>query len=200
MAVFPESVDQAIRAAVAQLDAVRDYNAERMAQGRAPMQIGLGIHYGKTMLGMVGEAERMQLDLLSDSVNLASRLEGLTKIYGASIIASEDAVSQVADADAFSMRFLGVARVKGRQAAVSLFEILDGENEGVRSLKQETRDVFEEGLRLYHEKQFADASVRFNLVKGRNPDDRAAVYYLARAAEYMVRGAPQAWGGVDVME
>ena len=85
-------VEDALDASIAKLRAVTRYNEERRARGEPAIRIGIGVHTGRMTLGTVGEAERMQGDLLSDAVNLASRLEGLTKRYGAPLIISAEAL------------------------------------------------------------------------------------------------------------
>ena len=192
MAVFPRPVDQCVDAAIAQLEEVRRYNAERVAAGRIPLEVGIGIHFGKTMLGTVGEGERTQIDLLSDSINLAVRIESLTKTYGSSIIASDSAFEALTAPSRFAWRSLGTVRVKGRQSPVRLFDFLDGEDDGVRRLKIETRDDFEEGLRLYEAGDAVAARALFEAVYQRNPADRAAAVYARRATDRIMGGAPDA--------
>lgn len=88
MAVFKERTEDAIDSAIAQLNELSIYNQRRVANGYSPIKTGYGIHTGFMMLGMIGEVNRMQGDAFSDHVNLAARLEGLTKYYGAQIIIS----------------------------------------------------------------------------------------------------------------
>ena len=196
MAVFPGPIEEAFEASIEMMDQVALLNDERRARGEIPIKVGTGVHSGKTMLGTVGEAERMQADLLSDTVNLANRLEGLTKIYGSAIIISEAALDRVTDPARYSVRFLGKAQVKGRQEAVSIFEVLDGEPADIREVKLATRAAFEEGLTLYYEKQFAEAGVLFSTVLQRNPDDKTARLYLQRTEKYRVEGVPPQWEGI----
>lgn len=200
MAVFPERVDDALEAAVEQLKQVALFNAARQQHGQVPIRVGTGIHTGNMMLGTVGETERMQLDLLSDAVNLASRLEGLTRLYSASIIVSEATFLRLAAPDHFKIRFLGKAQVKGRQKTVSVFEVFDGEPPARLDRKLTTKPAFEDGLARYYERRFREACVCFNDVLRRDPEDKAAQLYLTRAAQYMVEGVPAAWEGVEVLK
>jgi len=91
MALFPHGehgADDALKAAIEIKYSLMDFNKEREALGQIPIQVGIGLHTGMLMLGILGEAERMEGTVISDSVNLASRLEALTKHYGASLTTS----------------------------------------------------------------------------------------------------------------
>ncbi len=122
MALFPSGPDDAIRAAREMMRVLRDFNVE---EARAkPIDIGIGIHTGVLMLGTIGEARRMEATVIADAVNLASRLEGLTRTYGVHIITSEQALAGVADPSAYPHRHLGTVQVKGKRRAVEIYEIL----------------------------------------------------------------------------
>lgn len=200
MAVFPENADDALRAGIAKLQKVSVYNTARLARGYKPIQIGIGLHIGPLMMGIVGEAARMQGDVLSDVVNLASRIEGLTKFYGVSLIISEKVYKRLEEPDRYNVRLLGKVQVKGRGAPVSLFEIFDGDPPEIIEIKQQTKSDFEEGLFLYYQRQFPEASVYFNNVLKRYPEDKTARIYMQRAAHCMVHGVPEDWTGVEVMQ
>ena len=88
MALFPESADDALQAAIAIQKEVAIYNRYRQKSGYRAIAIGIGLHRGSLMLGTIGEEQRMESTVISDAVNLASRLEELTKVYGVSILIS----------------------------------------------------------------------------------------------------------------
>lgn len=199
MAIFPQSADDAVRAGISQLKQVAQFNADRQARGYHPIQIGLGVHTGSLMVGIVGDAARMQGDALSDNVNLTSRLEGLTKFYGVSLIISDEVFRRLEDPSGYHLRFLGKVQAKGRETPISVFEVFDGEPDAILEVKQQTKSDFEEGLMLFLQKQFPEASVHFNSVLKHNPGDKAARLYLQRAAHCMVHGVPDDWTGVEVM-
>jgi adenylate cyclase len=200
MAIFPESADDAVRAGISQLKQVAQFNADRQARGYHPIQIGIGVHTGSLMVGIVGDAARMQGDAFSDNVNLTSRLEGLTKFYGVSLIISDEVFRRLEDPGRYKLRFLGKVQAKGREAPISLFEVFDGDPAAILEVKQQTKSDFEEGLMLFLQKQFPEASVHFNSVLKHNPGDKAARLYLQRAAHCMVHGVPDGWTGVEVMQ
>ena len=121
--------------------------------------------------------------VISDAVNLASRLEGLTKTYKTSIIISEDTLLKIKDPTRYNYRFLDVAKVKGKREATYLYEIIDGEAAPVRKLKLETLALYNSGIELFKNKRYAQAVVAFNKVLLANPDDTAAQLYLHRCSE-----------------
>jgi two-component system sensor histidine kinase ChiS len=199
MALFPESADDAVQAAIAMHAAVSEYNKDRKKKGFQPIGIGVGLHIGDLMLGIIGHEERMQGTVVADAVNLASRLEGLTRIYGSTISISEPTLSQLKDPDKYKHRFVDKVQVKGKKDPVSVHEVFDSDPPPVIELKEQTKDDFEQGLCLYYDRKFSEASVKFNQVLEKHPEDRAARIYLKRSANYMVNGVPDDWTGVEVL-
>ncbi|MBM3380957.1 MAG: adenylate/guanylate cyclase domain-containing protein [Betaproteobacteria bacterium] len=131
MALFPESPVHAVRCAIDIQIALRTFNDRWLGLINQEVAVGTGIHYGPMVLGIVGYAERLSSTVMSDSVNLASRLESLTKKYAAKIIVSEDTLQHMSSAESkeFSVNMLDSVRVKGRSAMVTLYEVkVPGEN------------------------------------------------------------------------
>jgi len=199
MALFPHTADDGVQAAIAMHAAVSEYNKDRKKKGFEPIGIGVGLHIGDLMLGIIGHEARMQGTVVADAVNLASRLEGLTRVYGSSISISEPTLSQLKDPDKYKHRFVDKVQVKGKKAPVSVHEVFDGDPAAVIKLKEKTRDDFEQGLCLYYDRKFSEASVKFNQVLEKHPEDRAARIYLKRSANYMVNGVPDDWTGVEIL-
>ena len=199
MALFPDTADSAVMAAIAMHAAVGGYNSEREKEGFQPIGIGVGLHTGDLMLGIIGSKERMQGAVVADAVNLAARLEGLTRIYGTSITLSETTLSHLEEPDKYKHRFVDKVRVKGKKEPVTVYEVFDGDPQPVVELKDQTKTSFEEGLRLFYERKFSESSVQFNQVLQRNSEDMAARIYLKRCAKYMVNGVPDDWSGVETL-
>lgn len=196
MAVFPDRVEDAIDAALAQIRALEDYNQQRQQVGEFPIHIGLGIHIGHMMVGIVGEENRIQGDALSDNVNLTARLEGLTKYYGVPLLVSEDVLKKLPDSHAYQVRFLDRAIVKGRTEPIAVYEIVDAEPETVQVLKSETLTTFNQGVQQYQLGQFSVASQFFQAVLAQNPNDQTAQVYLERIQFLTDQGIPTPWTGV----
>jgi two-component system sensor histidine kinase ChiS len=200
MAIFPGQPENALNAAVDMLSQLRLYNTHRQHSHYKSIHVGIGLHTGNVMLGTIGESERMDGTVIADAVNLTARLEGLTKRYGASILISEYTLAKLTEPQTYNHRFLGKIQVKGKNEAVSVFEIYDGDPEKVRELKMETNADFEQGLQHYFAKEFVAAAGCFKQVLGVNPTDKTARLYLERSAQFMVHGVPEGWQGVEVIE
>ena len=199
MALFPGSADDGVQAAIAMHAAVAEYNQDRQQKGFQPIGLGVGLHIGDLMLGIIGHQKRMQGTVVADAVNLASRLEGLTRVYGSSITISEPTLAQLNNPDEYKHRFVDKVQVKGKKDPVSVHEVFDGDPPAIIDLKEQTKDDFEQGLCLYYDRKFSEASVKFNQVLEKFPDDRAARIYLKRSANYMVNGVPDDWTGVEIL-
>ncbi len=197
MAIFPRSVDDALQSSLETLRQLQEFNKVREKKSQQPIEIGVGLHSGGLMLGIVGEEERLQGDIFSDAVNLTNRIEGLCKQYGVSIIISEAASRELKDRDSYHTRFLGKIQVVGKDDFVSLYEVYDGDPDDVLALKLKTKEDFENGLASYFVKEFARAVVSFENVLKISPKDKAAKLYLERAAQYVVKGVPEDWQGVE---
>jgi len=200
MALFPRSAEDALNNSIATLRLLAKHNEGRRVKGETAIQIGVGLHTGSLMLGIVGEQERMQGDIFSDAVNLTNRIEGLCKFYGASIVVSETTLGKLTNRGEYHTRFLGKVQVKGKDVPISLFEVYNGDPESIIELKLKTKKDFEEGLYRYFDKDFTNASVFFKNVLDVNAKDKTARLYLERSAQFMVRGVPEGWEGVEAVE
>jgi adenylate cyclase len=193
MAVFPEGADDAVAAGVAKQKRVQEFNEERLATTDLPLQVGIGIHVGHMMLGMVGEESRIQGDAFSDNVNLTSRLEGLTKFYGVSMLISGQTLEHLSRPDRYQIRFLDRAIVKGRNEPLAVYEVLDAEPKDIRQLKLQTRTDFERGIQFYRDRAFSEARACFERVLAVHSLDKTAKLYLERITALLEQGIPENW-------
>jgi two-component system sensor histidine kinase ChiS len=200
MALFAEKPDDALDAAIDTFRGLRILNEQREAEGRIPVRIGVGIHYGKLQLGIVGEIERAQPDIISDAVNLTARIEGLTKYYGASVIVSQDAIDALQYPEVYRTRLLADVMVKGKNEPVRLIEMFDGESEEVIELRMQTMDDYQAGLEAYAERAFTEAAARFDAVLSVNPEDKAASMYAERSRHLAQNGVPEDWSPVERLD
>jgi PAS domain S-box-containing protein len=180
MALFSGDADNALKAGIAMLQSLADYNQHCAKSGYVPIQIGIGINTGSLTLGTVGGQSRMDGTVISDAVNLASRLENLTKKYDVSLFISHHTLARLQDPTHYSIRLIERLKVKGKSKAVAIFEVLDGEPPEIREVKLATKTKFEEGLLLYYRHSFREAASVFQDVLSINPKDKVAQIYLER--------------------
>ncbi|MBV8193019.1 MAG: adenylate/guanylate cyclase domain-containing protein [Alphaproteobacteria bacterium] len=125
MALFV-CADDALRAGLAMLDTLDQFNAGRRAAGREPIAIGIGINSGSLMLGTIGERHRMDGTVISDAVNLASRVESLTKDYRKPLLISEFTRRALGDPAAYDIHPVDMVVVKGKTRPVMIHEVRRG--------------------------------------------------------------------------
>ena len=122
MALF-EKADDGARAGLAMLETLERFNAARRAAGAEPVAIGIGLNSGSLMMGTIGEQHRMDGTVISDAVNLAARLESLTKDYHVPLLISQFAVDRLDDPGAYVLRPVDTVVVRGRSQPVTIFEV-----------------------------------------------------------------------------
>jgi len=196
MALFPNGADDAVCGAIAMLQTLEKFNEERIGRGEEPIAIGIGIHTGVLMLGTIGGENRMDGTVISDAVNLASRVENLTKIYGASLLITEHTYNKLIDVNEYSIRLIDKVKVKGKTQPVIVFEVLDGETIKMRDAKLATLGIFAEAFVAYQRRNFDLAEQLFTKCLEHNPKDQAARIYLDRALHWQKFGNHSTWDGV----
>ena len=200
MALFPGGADDAVQAAIALQQAVAAYNETRQAAQHQPIGVGIGVHTGRLMLGIVGEPERMDGTVTADAVNTAARLEGLTRRYDVGLIISEQTRQALVDPAAYALRAIGRVQVKGKQQPIALYEVLDGTTVRERRRKIASQAEFGQGLVWYEQGHFAAAADCFAAALAHDPTDGPARLYATQAAYFTVHGSPPGWLGVDVLD
>jgi two-component system sensor histidine kinase ChiS len=180
LALFPQKdgADMAVRTAIAIQEKVQEYNTHRAKCNYRPLAMGIGLHTGILMVGVVGTEDRMQNTVVSDAVNLASRLESITKVFGVSLAISEETFKKLSNPGSYKFRFIGKVRVKGKSAPVSVFEIFDGINPVMQERKIKANMFFEQGMVHYYQKNYAEALMSFRKVREILPDDGASAFYM----------------------
>jgi two-component system sensor histidine kinase ChiS len=199
MALFPTPSD-GLQASLSMMDQVKSFNKKLSENNNDQIQVGIGLHSGPSMLGILGDEERMDASLVSDAVNIASRMEGLTKFYSAQIVVSESTINQIEEKDNYLHRFLGRVLVKGKTRITNVIEIFQADDPDIREMKTKTKSDFEKGLELYFTKDFTQAAAFFKKVTDLNPNDSAAKFYISNSAKHMVEGVAEDWEGVENLE
>lgn len=189
LALFPETPDDAVQAAIAIQRALTEYNRQHTLRGERPIEVGIGIHCGETILGLIGETERLEGTVISDAVNVASRLESLTKVYQTPVLLSEDVWGHVAEPSKYQSRFVDKVRVKGRTATLAILEIYDGRDPVRRDAITASREHFERALAAYALHDYQTALVYFQEIADSNQGDHLVSLYVNRCVYALERGS-----------
>lgn len=184
-ALFPNGGKDAVSAGHRLRRAKTEFNQRFTGEIGEDLEFGVGIHSGSLMLGTIGESKRMDTSAISDTVNLASRIESLTKYFHVGLAISAATYRQLDDSQHENSRFLGKLPIRGKAESVSVFEMFGGENPEIVRQKAETTQQFERGVISYFLEDFDDAIIAFQNVLTSYPEDRASARYL-RLAEQQV--------------
>lgn len=199
MAIFTNGPEHALKAAIGMKRELEHYNEHRAARGRRPLGAGFGLHTGSLIMGIIGDLKRMDAATVADTVNVASRMEGITKYYGAEIMLSYSSLSKISPEHNFMTRCLGAVQVKGKQEPTIVYECFDGDPPQTRRKKQQTRFAFEQALHQYAAGHLSNALEQFQEVLRVCPEDRPAAFFVKKVEHYMMAGLPEAWDGIEEM-
>ncbi|MDR1507641.1 MAG: adenylate/guanylate cyclase domain-containing protein [Treponema sp.] len=208
--------DDAPRAAFAGLDmidAVKEFNKKQNELGKPEFHIGIGINYGIVTVGNIGSERKMDYTVIGDMVNLASRMEGLTKTYHEEILISESLYeklkeqgalagtpesgvsSPAADGSSLPARLLDTVAVKGKTRGVRIYTI----RRKLREDEGRAWALHNQGMELYYGREFSRAAEKFQAAVSILPGDFAAGNLLERCRAYAAAPPPENWDGVEVM-
>ena len=192
-----DDADRAVRAAIGMISELRRWNAQRAAEGRAPIDIGVGLNTDAIVAGNIGSKKRMDYTMIGDGVNLASRLEAACKQYGAHILVSEFTYRKLRGT--YRAREIDVLLVKGKTHPVAVYEVLDYHTEETYPHVADALGYFRDGLAKYRRREFAPAKALFGKVLEINGDDKAARMYVERCDLLATNPPAPDWAGVWVM-
>jgi adenylate cyclase len=187
-----------VRAALAMRRELRQLNQRWREEGRMGLGMGIGINQGEVIVGNIGSHERMDPTVIGDSVNLASRLEGLTRVYGVDILVGASAAELARDE--VHIRSVARVQVKGKSKPVDIFTFVGARDDEVDPEFLKWLDTYEEGLEKFRTREFTDAKILFSRFLEFYPDDLLAKMYLDRALEYEQTPPDEAWAAVEVFE
>jgi adenylate cyclase len=185
MALFPNHPDDAIRAAVQMQNEIRNYNDYRTQSNYQPIKVGIGVHTGNLILGILGEHERMEGTVISDAVNLASRIEGITKFFGAEIVISADTFIEASENLGFHYRLLDRVAIKGKSESVYVVEVLNGyENDKLEALISKKED-YTFALEAYRREDYEEARSLFLEILNFIPQDNVSRVFLSDCERHL---------------
>jgi adenylate cyclase len=184
-----QHADQGLRTVLRMHEALAELTP-LLAQQGLELKIGIGINTGEMVVGNMGSAERFDYTVVGDAVNLASRLEGLTKVYGAFCLVGEATVR--AAGPGFRFREVDRVQVKGKREPVAIHELLGGP--GRELARYAEPQAFEAALADYRAGRWAQARTAFAACAARDPGDKVAALYVQRLAE-LGEQAPDGWTG-----
>jgi len=189
--------DRAVRAAIRMMTDLKSFNDKRSAEGKMPIDHGMGINTDSIVSGNIGSPKRMDYTVIGDGVNLAARIESACKQYGAHILISE--FTHKAVKATYRTRQVDYVIVKGKTEPVGIHEVLDFHDDDSYPNMIDALGHFNDGYRAWNDGKWDQAIKLFKNVQKINPNDVAAKLYLERC-DHMKKNPPkEEWDGVWVM-
>jgi len=186
----------AVATALAMKRSLKKLNEDWKTRGMPELAFGIGINHGEVIVGNLGSSEKMELTVIGDPVNVASRLEGLTKKYHVDLLLGDSVARLIGGY--YLLRTVASVQPKGKTRSADVFTILgDGAAQAESMPGWLTR--YEEGLRLYRQREFAKATVAFQECLRQQPGDFLSDLYLKRCQAFIENPPDDSWTGADVM-
>jgi hypothetical protein len=162
--------------------------------------MGVGVNTGMLTLGTIGGPQRIHCGVIGDPVNLAARIESMTRRFRSFMLISHHTRDALRDPSRFALREVARVRVRGRVTPVTLFEVLAAESPPLRDTRLSTLAQYTGGLEAFYERRFPEAIDALERCVEADPDDRAAEILLDRARMLSREGAPDGWDGVEALD
>ena len=178
--------------------ALAKLNERWLAAGLKEFRFGIGLNHGDVITGDIGSPEKSEFTVIGDPINLASRMEGLTKNYGVDILIGEDVAELVRDQ--FILQSIDRVRVKGKGEPTEVFAVHQVSNQPVTDDVADYLDQFGNALQLYRAGLFTEAIDRFATILPKRPDDMVTQVYLKRCAAFIANPPGDDWDGVFTMQ
>jgi adenylate cyclase len=186
------------RAALGMRRELNQLNQTWREQGRMGLGMGIGVNHGEVIVGNIGSQERMDPTVIGDAVNLASRLEGLTRTYGLDMLVGASVAELVRDE--VYLRSVARVQVKGKTKPVDVFTFIAARSEETDPEFLKWLETYEEALEKFRARDFIDAKILFSRFLEFYPDDLLAKMYLQRALEYEQAPPDEAWDAIEVFK
>ncbi|HEX8076423.1 MAG TPA: adenylate/guanylate cyclase domain-containing protein, partial [Chthoniobacterales bacterium] len=190
-----EDAKACARAALAMRRELVALNRKWETQKIAPFRIGIGINHGDVLVGNIGSQEKADPTVIGDAVNLASRLEALTRTYSVDILVGARAGELIRND--FDLRSVALVQVKGKTQPVEVFTLIGAKKERSDEEFLQRLETYEAGFRKFRERDFTQAKILFSQFLEFYPDDVLAKMYLERSLEYEAQPPDAAWNAVE---
>ena len=195
MAVFKYKPDDAVNAGIQMLLTLAEFNKKRLENDYKPVNLGIGINSGQVMLGTIGGHNRIEETVISDAVNLAARIVGLTKFYGTPLLITANTLEKIEDPSQFLVREIDLVRVKGKADPVEIFEVFNSDDRVNVDLKIMSKTLITSGMYYRFEKKWDEAIDQFTKALGHYPNDSVALKHLEVCKQMRGVVLPDNWDG-----
>ncbi|MBM9501221.1 adenylate/guanylate cyclase domain-containing protein [Leptospira sp. 201903071] len=199
LALFPPEPEKALDSAIEIQRILREFNRERIANGKDPVRSGTGIHTGPILLGTIGEAERMESTAISSSVSVVTKIGQLSKTYESSLLITDSTLFRLTNSSKYHYRVVDRIQIRDQKTVHTVLEVFNGLSESLIDSYMNTREEFERGILMFREKHFEEACVVFNRILEKNRADQAARVYLEKSVHHCRFGVPENWQGVTLL-
>jgi class 3 adenylate cyclase len=197
MALFAVPPQKAVEAGIMMSKTLEQFNEAKSVKSSSGLKIGIGVNTGPLVLGTMGANDRMQCSVLGDTVNLASRIEQLTRVYDAQFLIAENTFKTLEHPSGFSTRMVDCVAVKGKAIAVHLYEVLDAETDNRRAAKEATKTHLCTAQEAYYARDFARAHQILEEAINMDPADPVLSLFASRSAKYMAEPPGPDWQGYE---
>jgi len=193
---------QSVLAGLDMIEALAVFNVNQKKLGKPEFRIGVGINYGEVTVGNIGSERKMDYTVIGDSVNLASRMEGLTKTYHSDLLITENVYVELqkklsgSDAPKLYFRLLDTVAVKGKTKGVKIYTV----KRSITQTEAAAWTAHNQGMLLYYKRSFREAAEKFKEAYRLLAKDVNAENLFRRCADYAVNPPPEDWDGVEVMK
>jgi class 3 adenylate cyclase len=189
----PDDAIQAVYAALEIQEALLIFNKELIDDGKNPFKTGIGLNYGYVTIGNMGSEKKMDYTIIGDPVNLASRLESLTKQYHQDVIFSESIYRKVQEK--LPCRMLDIVQVKGKTEGVKIYSA----KRSISPQEEKGWTYHETAMKLYYKREFLRAAKYYIAVQKLIPNDYIAGMYIERCRQYIKKAPAADWNGIEIL-
>ena len=184
--------DMAVKTGIKLKKIAEDLSREWESELGTKLHVRVGINTGEVIAGNIGsKSKKIEYTVIGDNVNLSSRLEGVNKYFGTSVIISSNVYNRLRKPEEFMFRELDTIRVKGKDKAVTIYEVV-GYREEITSDEKEKIEKFEEGIKLYKEMKFEEAEENFKV----SGSSKVIDIYIERCKRFRSKRPDENWDGV----